>query len=164
MTHTFTPGPETERGFRDALGRFATGVTVITTQSAIGPLGITANSFASVSLEPPLVLWSPAKKSRRFRSFAETQYYAIHILAVEQASVAQRFSRDGTDFDGLAWHPGEHGVPLIADCPACFECTPAGRMDGGDHVVLLGRVVRCHSRDGRPLVFSQGQMGSFSEA
>ena len=87
---TVTPGPDTTREFRDALGRFATGVTVVTTDSEIGPLGITANSFASVSLDPPLVLWAPARFSRRFKAFAETLYFAIHVIGAEQKALGER--------------------------------------------------------------------------
>lgn len=157
-----TPGPETTRAFRDALGRYATGVTVVTTQSAIGPLGITANSFASVSLDPPLVLWSPARASRRFRAFAEAEDFAIHVLGAEQESLCRRFSRDGTAFGGLDWQEGVGRTPLIAGCLARFECRTEARHDGGDHLIVVARVTRASWRDGAPLVFSAGAYGCFS--
>ncbi len=156
------PGPNTQKAFRDALGRFATGVTVVTTHSEIGPLGITANSFASVSLDPPLVLWSPAKHSRRYHAFAEAADFAIHVIGAEQAEIASRFSRNGTAFDGCDWAPSDRGVPLLNGCLARFECSTVTTHDGGDHRIVIARVLRATWRDGAPLVFSQGQMGRFA--
>jgi flavin reductase (DIM6/NTAB) family NADH-FMN oxidoreductase RutF len=159
---TVTPGPDTARAFRDALGRFATGVTVVTTQSDMGPLGITANSFASVSLDPPLVLWSPAKSSRRFQAFAEAAHFAIHVVGAEQAGLCERFSRDGLAFEGTDWQPGAHGVPLLNGCLARFECTTVASHEGGDHRIIVAEVTRATWRDGDPLLFSQGSYGQFT--
>ncbi|MDF0601347.1 flavin reductase family protein [Psychromarinibacter sp. C21-152] len=156
------PGPDTTRAFRDALGRFATGVTVVTTDSEIGPLGITANSFASVSLDPPLVLWAPAKFSRRYTAFAEAAHFAIHVIGAEQEDIAARFSRDGTAFDGLDWALNAHDVPLIHGCLARFECDTVATHDGGDHGIVVAHVSRATWREGAPLVFSQGEMGDFA--
>ncbi|MEL6645030.1 MAG: flavin reductase family protein [Pseudomonadota bacterium] len=161
---SFTPGPETSRAFRDALGRFATGVTVVTTATADGPLGITANSFASVSLDPPLVLWSPAKASRRFPAFEAATHYAIHVLAEDQSGLCGRFSKDGYDFDGLAWHRGKENVPLIDGCLARFECERVAAHDGGDHLIIVGRVLQAEMRDGAPLLFASGRYGRFTDA
>lgn len=158
-----TPGPENTRDLRDAFGRFVTGVTVITADSEIGPLGITANSFASVSLDPPLVLWAPAKFSRRYTAFAEAPHFAIHVIGAEQEDVAARFSRDGTAFEGCNWIPNAHNVPLIEGCLARFECDTVATHDGGDHRIVIGRVTRATWRDGAPLVFSQGAMGLFTD-
>jgi len=160
----FTPSPETERAFRDALGRFATGITVVTTQAPQGPMGITANSFASVSLDPPLVLWSPAKTSRRFAEFQAAQRFAIHVLAEDQTSLCQQFSREGLNFDGLDWAPNADGVPLIEGCLARFDCRLEAQHDGGDHVIVIGRVVACTERPGAPLIFSAGEYGRFTAA
>ncbi|MEM9344265.1 MAG: flavin reductase family protein [Pseudomonadota bacterium] len=160
----FTPSPETERAFRDALGRFATGITVVTTQSPQGPLGITANSFASVSLHPPLVLWSPAKASRRFAAFDGAQRFAIHILGQHQTAICQQFSREGHNFDGLDWELGADGVPLINGCLARFDCRLEAQHDGGDHVIVVGRVLACTDRPGAPLLFSAGKYGHFTAA
>ena len=118
---TFVPGPDAARDFRDALGRFATGVTVVTCE-ADGPLGITANSFASVSLDPPLVLWSPARGSRRFDAFAGARHFAIHVLGAEQEALGAGFSSSGEAFEGLELERNAEGVPLIAGCLARFEC------------------------------------------
>ena len=158
---TITPCAETSRDFRDALGRYATGVTVVTTQSEIGPLGITANSFASVSLDPALVLWSPAKASSRYSAFAESQHYAIHILAAEQSAVCKGFSRDGGAFANLDWTRNDAQVPLIEGCLARFECERVVTHDAGDHGIVVGRVTRASWREGLPLVFCQGAFGGF---
>ncbi len=156
------PGPGNQRDFREALGRFVTGVTVITTASEIGPLGITANSFASVSLDPPLVLWSPARHSRRFRAFAEAPHFAVHVMGAEQARISDRFARNGTAFDGCDWRESPRGVPLIEGCLARFECDAVATHEGGDHRIVVGRVRHAEWRDGAPLVFSQGQIGGFA--
>lgn len=156
-----TPGPDTAIEFRDALGRFATGVCVITTESAIGPLGITANSFASVSLDPPLVLWSPAKFSRRHDAFAHAQDFAIHVIGKEEADIALRFSRDGTAFEGTDWERNDDGVPVLNGCLARFECSRVALHDAGDHSIVVGKVKTAHWRNGDPLIFSQGQYGDF---
>ncbi len=156
------PGPETTREFRDALGRYATGVTVVTTDSEIGPLGITANSFASVSLDPPLILWSPARFSRRFKAFAEAPFFAIHVIGSEQQDLCERFSKDGTAFPGTDWEMGAHNVPLLNGCLARFECKTVATHNGGDHEIIVAEVERATWRAGEPLVFSQGCYGRFT--
>lgn len=153
---SFTPGNETERQFRDALGSFATGVTVVTARTAEGPVGITANSFASVSLNPPLVLWSPARASGRFAAFLAARHYAIHILSAEQAPLCRHFTRAPNGFKGVEISENAHGVPLIEGCLARFECEQTGTHDGGDHMIILGRVSRVTRRAGAPLVFHAG--------
>lgn len=154
--------PDDARALRDALGRFATGVTVITAPGADGPVGFTANSFASLSLDPPLVLWSPAKASRRFPVFADARYYAIHVLGAEQSALGLHFAMNGMDFDLPGVCANAEGVALLPDCLARFECEAEAQHDGGDHVILVGRVLRASFRDGAPLVFSAGRYGSFS--
>lgn len=158
---SFAPGPETLRSFRDALGKFATGVTVVTCRTPAGPLGITANSFASLSLDPPLVLWSPARSSRRFDAFAEARHFAIHILSTEQDALCRRFAGDGLDFSGLDWTTGAEGVPLFPSCLARFECTREAVHDGGDHAIIVGRVSSAEMTDGEPLLFAGGRYGGF---
>ncbi len=149
------------RAFRDALGRFATGVTVITAPTLEGPMGFTANSFASVSLDPPLVLWSPAKSAMRFPFFAAARHYAIHVLGAEQATLSARFVRGGSGFDGLEHETNAEGVPVVPGTLARFDCEQAATHDGGDHLIIVGRVLRALFRDGPPLVFSQGGYGRF---
>ena len=160
MTTCFTPGAGAERAFRDALGRYATGVTVVT---APGPVGITANSFASVSLDPPMVLWSPAKASTRCPAFTQpNQHFAIHVMGAEQSGVCMPFVRDGRAFDGLDWSESPHGVPLLQGCLARFECQTAALHDGGDHVIVLAHVLACEMRDGAPMLFQAGRYGGFT--
>jgi flavin reductase (DIM6/NTAB) family NADH-FMN oxidoreductase RutF len=156
-----TPGPDTRRDFRDALGRFATGVTLVTCDSEIGPLGITANSFASLSLDPALVLWSPARSSRRFAAFTAARRFAIHILRDDQLDLARAFTHHGQAWDGVAWHPSPEGVPLLDDALARFECRQAALHDGGDHAIVVGEVTAAMIGDGSPLVFSGGGFGAF---
>jgi len=144
------------RALRDALGRYATGVTVVTTQTDEGPLGITANSFASVSLDPPLVLWSPARRSRRFPAFEAASHFAIHVLSEEQQALAERFARSGDDFSGVATRPGLGAAPLIDGCAARLECQHAAQHEGGDHLIVVGEVLRFEQGPGAPLIFFGG--------
>lgn len=153
MTDTgFEPSAETARAFRDALGTFATGVTVITTQTPAGPVGITANSFASLSLEPPLVLWSPARASRRFETFAQAEVFSIHILSQGQSELARHFTRTGD-------LPPEGLGPVLAR----FDCARHAVHEGGDHAIVVGRVLRARHAAGAPLIFHGGRFGGFSE-
>ena len=166
QTHmtTFVPGPDTARAFRDALGRFATGVTIVTCETEDGPLAIAANSFSSLSLDPPLVLWSPAKGSRRFQPFVDAKRYAINVLAADQTTLCQNFARDGAAFADVAWRTGANGAPILDGCLASFECTQAAVHDGGDHVIIVGEVTQAQMTDGTPLIFSQGAYGRFTDA
>lgn len=157
----FVPGPGAHRRLRDAFGRFATGVSIVTANSAIGPLGMTANSFSSLSMDPPLVLWAPARKSRRFAAFAEAPHFAIHILARDQRAMALHFSTQGHDFAGFDTVKSVTGVPLLAGCLAIFECTLEAVHDGGDHAIVVGRVQAVQTAEGAPLVFGSGRFGGF---
>lgn len=159
MNNTFDPSADA-LAFRHALGAFGTGVTVVTA-AAPEPLGITANSFASVSLDPPLILWSPAKMSRRFNTFRAAPHFAIHVLSEDQRGIAAGFTRSGDDFDGVEWRPSAQGVPLIAGCLARFECSFHAAHDGGDHDIIVGRVTAVTTSDGAPLIFQGGRYGSF---
>ena len=155
--------PQTDaRAFRTALGRFATGVCVITAPGPDGPAGFTANSFAALSLDPPLVLWSPAKSSQRFAIFGAAPRFSIHVLADDQADIAARFIRGGAGFDGLAHSLSDHGVPMITEALARFDCHLHATHDGGDHVIVVGHVNAAAYRDGAPLVFASGGYGSFA--
>ena len=160
---SFKPGPDTARAFRDALGRFATGVTVVTCDSPLGPLGITANSFASLSLDPPLVLWSPARASRRFQAFAEADHYAIHILSNAQQDLCRHFASQGHDFGGLDWSANDKNVPLFENCLARFECTRHAIHEGGDHAIIVGLVTSAEVGKGEPLLFAGGRYGGFDD-
>ena len=156
---SFDPSSDA-RAFRNALGAYATGVTIVTVPTTDGPIGITANSFASVSLEPPLVLWSPAKSSKRFNTFSGAPHFAIHILDAHQQDICNAFTKDKHACDGLDWEAGSHGVPLIKGCLARFECTLEVEHDAGDHTIIIGRVTAAQARDGLPLLFQAGRFVS----
>ncbi|MBI1418611.1 MAG: flavin reductase [Limimaricola sp.] len=160
LNNSFSP-VEDSQSFRGALGAYTTGVTVITTITEEGPMGITANSFASVSLDPPLVLWSPSRHSRRFEHFARAPRFAIHVLAADQKHVCDAFTRSKTAFDGLDWTPNNAGVPLLSGVLAIFECNFEAAHHAGDHDIVVGRVIRAHHAPGVPLVFHGGSYGHF---
>lgn len=144
--------------FRKALGAFATGVTIVTTKDAEGaPIGVTASSFNSVSLDPPLVLWSLAKSSLSRAAFADSGHFAIHVLAESQDNISNRFARSGeAKFAGIEWSNGVLGSPLLDDYAAVFECRTKYQYEGGDHVILVGEVMAYEARDRAPLLFHGG--------
>ena len=156
------PGVTDARAFRDALGRFATGVTVVTIMGPDGPMGFTANSFSSLSLDPALVLWSLARSSQRFAPYAAAETYAIHVLGQDQADWPARFSRGGRGFDGLPSTLNAEGVPVMPGALARFECRRHATHDGGDHLIIVGQVLRLTLEEGAPLVFASGKFGGFS--
>jgi len=145
--------------FRNALGQFATGVTVITTLDSNGnKAGMTANSFSSVSLEPMLVLWSLAKTAKTFDTFNQADRFAIHVLNADQQAISNQFaSRCGDRFDGIQYTKGHGGVPVLADYSAVFQCEIESRFEGGDHIILLGRVIDFDNKCQAPLIFHGGQ-------
>ncbi|WP_038217632.1 flavin reductase family protein [Xenophilus azovorans] len=152
---TFSPDE-----FRAALGMFATGVTIVTARTASGRrVGLTANSFNSVSLTPPLVLWSLARAAGSMPHLATGSHYAINILAAEQKALAERFATRGVDrWEGVAWHEGLGGAPVLEGCVAVFECFNRSRYEEGDHVIFVGEVERCTHRPGvPPLLFHGGR-------
>jgi 3-hydroxy-9,10-secoandrosta-1,3,5(10)-triene-9,17-dione monooxygenase reductase component len=158
---TRVPGttPPQLRELRDALGMFATGVTIVTARpDSTGPVGMTVNSFTSLSLDPPLVLWGISKLARSFEYFATAAHWAVHVLAVEQEPLARRFAAPGADkFAGLPLGKGLGGVPLLDGCCARFECRAAAVHDAGDHLILVGAVKRFSRADGAALVFRSGK-------
>lgn len=162
MTETFEPSAD-PRAFRDALGQFGTGVTVITCECEHGPLGITANSFASVSLDPALVLWSPGKFSKRYPAFCTATHYAIHVLAEDQLRMGGAFAKNGLDFSVADWERSPEGIPVLKGCLARFECRKVAEHDGGDHAIIVGEVLRATTAPGTPLIFAQGQYGGFTQ-
>ena len=146
--------------FRAALGLFATGVTIVTARTADGRLvGLTANSFNSVSLSPPLVLWSLGRQAGSLPVFSTGSHYVINILAAEQKELAERFStRDIDRFAGVAWREGAGGAPVLEGVAASFECANRSRYEEGDHVIFVGAVEACTSRPGaKPLIFHGGR-------
>ncbi|MBM3532338.1 MAG: flavin reductase family protein [Alphaproteobacteria bacterium] len=140
---------------RSALGRFATGVTVITCRLADGGLvGLTANSFNSVSLDPPLILWSLSKRARSLEAFRSATHFGVNVLAWDQVEIARRFSqRVANRFAGIAFHEGEGGVPLLDGCVARFVCVTHHQYEGGDHLIFVGRVHTCSAEDKPALVY-----------
>lgn len=139
---------------------FATGVTIVTARSAAGDLvGLTASSFNSVSLTPPLVLWSLSHKSASMPVLAANTHYAINVLCTDQQALAERFAMRGIDrWEGVAHTPGVHGAPLLEGALATFECFNRSRYDEGDHLIFVGEVQRCTQRpDGAPLVYHGGR-------
>ncbi|TMV13358.1 flavin reductase family protein [Arenibacterium halophilum] len=157
------PSHESRSSYREALGCYGTGVTVVSTTTPDGPLAMTANSFASVSLEPPLVLWCPARASARHDPLAQARDYVIHVMGAEQRDLASHFARSGDDFDGIDWQTGATGQPVLADCLARFECRRYSTQQAGDHSIVLGKVLRFWHRPGMGLMFKRGQFGGFSE-
>lgn len=145
------------REFRNALGRFATGVTIVSALEEGVPIGMTANSFTSLSLSPPLILWSPAKNSTRHDAFVAADNFNVHILSSDQENIATAFSRSKHGYDGLDTALNIAGVPIIADCLSVFECEKYAHHDAGDHTIVVGRVVRAHYETGVPLVYLDGQ-------
>ncbi len=158
----FVPGAGAERDFRDALGRFATGVTVVTCAGADGPVGMTANSFSSLSLDPPLILWAPARGSHRFPAFDAAGHFAVHVLGADQDEICQAFAKNADAFDLLDWHKTPEGVPVFDACLARFECAKRAAHDGGDHEIHVGEVLRARSREGSPLIFFGGAYGGLA--
>ena len=143
---------------RNALGAFATGVAIVTTSDGERDVGMTINSFNSVSLDPPMVLWSLAKSSPSLALFQESGYFAIHILAAEQEAVSQRFATKGIDkFADIAVSRGEGGVPILEGCSAVFHCKTSYMYEGGDHEIFVGEVLKFEHFDTSPLVFHAGK-------
>ncbi len=150
----------TSADFRHALGMFATGVTIVTARDAGGQrVGLTANSFNSVSLTPPLVLWSLSHQAASVLAFSSGSHYAINVLAADQRALAERFAaRQGDRFEGVALREGSSGAPIIEGAAAVFECFNRSRYEEGDHIIFVGEVERCERRAGAsPLIFHGGR-------
>ena len=154
-----------ERQLRDALGRFATGVTIVTCCDAQGAfVGLTANSFASLSLDPPLVLWSLRSSSPLCVAFLAAKRFAVNVLTESQVDLSRRFaSRDEHRFADGIWGLGEHGAPLLAGCAATFECESLSNQIAGDHHLFIGRVLACSESTLPPLVFQAGHYRMLGE-
>jgi flavin reductase (DIM6/NTAB) family NADH-FMN oxidoreductase RutF len=158
----------TPQALRSALGRFATGVTIVTCRDTTGaPVGLTANSFSALSLEPPLVLWSLRRASPSLAAFEAASHFAINVLAEPQVELSRRFAVSQADgerkFDEGVWTTGLGGAPLLAGCAAVFECERAAVHDGGDHRLFIGRVLRLADIATAPLVFQGGRYHMLGE-
>lgn len=150
--------------FRKVLGQFATGVTIITARDDDEPAGVAANSFTSVSMDPPLVLFCVAQSSSTWPRIERARKFAVNILGEHQEEVCRLFATKGADrFAQVAWHVGVGGSPVLDDCIAYLDCEFWAEYDGGDHIIVVGRVLDLGvNHDAGPLVFYQGQYGQFS--
>ena len=150
---------------RNALGQYATGVTIVTALDGEGrPTGLTVNSFASVSLDPPLVLWSLALTSACVPVFEACSHFAVNVLTIEQVVLSNRFATNGIDkFEGVQWTPGLGGAPILANVGAVFECSHEAHHPGGDHTIFIGRVERFTHGELPPLIFHAGRYCARSE-
>ena len=156
MTSSHQPAVEpSEAALRTALGRFATGVTIVSCIDAQGkPVGLTVNSFNALSLAPALVLWSLRSASPSLAAFAQAQHFAINVLAEDQANLSRRFASPVPHkFDEGTWHKGHGDVPVLSHGVAVFECEQMSQQEAGDHVLFIGRVLRVATEPKAPLVF-----------
>jgi flavin reductase (DIM6/NTAB) family NADH-FMN oxidoreductase RutF len=156
------PGAFDDRQFRDAMAQVATGVTVVCARAADGRyVGFTANSFGSVSLDPPLVLWNLSARSSSLAAFETAERYSVNVLSASQVDVARRFSRPHADrFASLPYRLGWSDAPLIEGCVAWLECRHHERHRAGDHVLFIGEVVTVERAPGQGLVFHHGRFGT----
>jgi flavin reductase (DIM6/NTAB) family NADH-FMN oxidoreductase RutF len=145
--------------FRNALGSFATGITIVTAIGEDGQkVGMTVNSFNSVSLDPALILWSIARNSNCFDDFIAAKSFAIHVLSADQQDISNRFAKSGEDkFAGIECSEGLSGVPILPHYSACFQCSLEHQYEGGDHIILVGKVLEFNDNGLNPLVFYRGQ-------
>lgn len=149
------------RIFRKTLGCFATGVTVVTAQAEGHRVGVTANSFTSLSLDPPLILWNLVKTSSSYPVFEAASHFAVNILAQGQVDLSNRFARPGPDkFAGLELVEGQGGCLLLPETCATLQCVRERILDGGDHWILIGRVTAFESSDHAPLLYHRGAYSS----
>lgn len=152
------------RELREGLGRFATGVTVVTCNGAQGPCGITANSFSSASLDPPLVLWNIAKESNSLQVYLDAKHFAINVLRANQRSLSLHFAQpDQASFDDIEYRSSDDSVPILLDTLACFECHTHQIHDCGDHYIIIGKVGNYRFDGKDPLLFFAGQYTTLAE-
>ena len=154
------------RALRDALGQFATGVALVTARTPKGEaIGLTINSFASVSLDPPLILWSLDRASDRFEAFMQTSHFAVNVLSDECKALSQRLARKGErHLDDEPLSNGKHDLPLVERALSHFECRLEARHEGGDHVIFVGRVLSFgHNAKRKPLLYYRGRYRGLSE-
>ena len=150
---------------RQALGRFVTGVTIVTCRDEHGePVGLTANSFNALSLDPPLVLWSLRQASSTISAFTNASHFAINVLSVDQVDLSRRFARPSSaKFDAGEWTDGQGGAPLLAGCVAVFECRRHSHHAAGDHVLFIGEVERLGGTAATPLVYHAGHYRALAD-
>jgi flavin reductase (DIM6/NTAB) family NADH-FMN oxidoreductase RutF len=156
------PAPVVDaRLLRDVLGHFASGVTVVTADTAEGPIGFTCQSFSSLSLDPPLVMFAPARTSLTWPRLRAMGRFCVNVLAEGQTDLSSRFARSGTDkFAGVPWRPSRHGSPVLDGVVAWIDCRLWAEYDGGDHTLVAARVLDLGADPGhRPLLFHRGAYG-----
>lgn len=155
--------PKTDtRPLRAALGGFATGVCVVTAIGPKGPMGITVNSFTSVSLDPPTILWSLGRASDRWPTFSQAEHFAVHVLDADSLSACQRFAWGDPALTQHEFGSGLAGVPLIEGWVSRFQCSTVRRVEAGDHMLIFGQVEQFEAREGEALVFYKGGYGPIS--
>jgi 3-hydroxy-9,10-secoandrosta-1,3,5(10)-triene-9,17-dione monooxygenase reductase component len=155
------PEPVDPRVLREVLGHFASGVTVVTADTADGPIGFTCQSFSSLSLDPPLVVFAPARTSRTWPRLRDIGHFCVNVLAEDQTALSQNFARSGADkFAGVPWTRSRLGSPVLEDVVAWIDCELWAEYDGGDHTIVAGRVLDLGADPGRrPLLFHRGSYG-----
>tara|TARA_Y100000590_G_scaffold458649_1_gene613798 strand:- start:3668 stop:4129 length:462 start_codon:yes stop_codon:yes gene_type:complete len=148
-----------QKDLRNALGCFATGVTIITTSDQDNkPVGLTINSFTSLSLEPPLIIWSISKNAPSYEAFKYKKQFIVNVLSSDQGNLVKIFSTPSNDkFINVNWDMNDQGLPYIKECVANFECIIHSVYPGGDHQVLIGKVVKYQYNDRKPLIMSRGK-------
>ncbi|WP_345798436.1 flavin reductase family protein [Castellaniella sp. MT123] len=145
------------RCLRRALGNFATGVTIMTAHDGTRTVGVTANSFSSVSLDPPLILWSISKRSGSYPVFEQASHFAVNVLAADQITVSDQFAHPCDDrFAGVEYRQGRGRCLLLEGTSAGFQCEKFQTLDGGDHWILIGRVIAFEDHGRAPLLYHQG--------
>ncbi|MGD9646459.1 MAG: flavin reductase family protein [Pirellulales bacterium] len=149
---------------RHIMGRFATGITIITTKAADELCGLTANAFASLSLNPPLVMVAIDHRAHSYEKLKASRIYAVNILRADQQAISARFAKPGPkDFDGLSLKTAETGAPILADCLAWCDCRVSAILPGGDHDIFVGEIVAGEFSEGEPLLYFSGHYGHFDK-
>jgi 4-hydroxyphenylacetate 3-hydroxylase, reductase component len=152
------------KAFRRCLSNFSTGVTIITAKYKDQFVGMTANSFSSLSLDPPLILWSIRKDSSNYEAFLKSSHFAVHFLSVDQVELSNKFAKSGNDkFDGIECVAGTFGSPVITGVNSLLECELSSMHEGGDHMIIVGRVRRFSNFNTKPLLFTQGRYAISSD-
>jgi len=151
--------------FKALMSNYPTGVTIVTTMAPDGkPVGLTVNSFASVSLEPLMVLWCIGRHASSYELFQQAPRFAVHLLAAEQKELCMRFAQKGVDrFAGIAWRVSENGLPILPDVMGVLECDCVQQVEAGDHLILVGKVIALQNFDKEPLAYFRRQVGSLKE-
>ncbi|WP_442581177.1 flavin reductase family protein [Mesorhizobium sp. ASY16-5R] len=152
------PAALDQKAFRHCLGSFATGVTVVTAETNGRRVGVTANSFSSLSLDPPLILWSLRRQSSSLDAFLKASHFCVNVLEASQIALATRFASSGAGkFDHVDWTPGRGGAPILPDVAAVIQCRLYGMQEGGDHLIFLGEVEAFSSTASSPMAFVHGK-------